>query len=125
MEATVDMQSGQLATASCPQTQNEYFIEGSQPTQYCQLHGGQAVESTPGSWLSRLFGKGESPAPPAPGGNAAGVSSNPPGQKPGQPSNAQEEEEQPEKKKGFLGKVFGIFGGENKKPEDGSKSPQP
>ena len=46
MEATVDPQSGQLATATCPQTQNEYFVEGSQPTQYCQLHGGQAAEST-------------------------------------------------------------------------------
>jgi penicillin-binding protein 1B len=121
MEATVDLQSGQLATASCPQPQNEYFIEGSQPTQYCQLHGGQSAgESTPGSWLSRLFGKSE-PAASA-GGNQENSSA---GQKPGQSSNTQEEGEQAEKKKGFLGKVFGIFGGGNKKPADGSKPPQP
>ena len=42
MEATVDPQSGLLATASCPQTINEYFIEGSEPTQYCPMHGGKA-----------------------------------------------------------------------------------
>ncbi|MGD0962303.1 MAG: PBP1A family penicillin-binding protein [Candidatus Acidiferrales bacterium] len=125
MQATVDPQSGQLATASCPQTQNEYFVEGSQPTQYCQLHGGQAAaESAPGSWLGRLFGKGE-PAAPAAGANAPGSSAPSAGQKPGQPSNAQDEPEQPEKKKGFLGKVFGIFGGGDRKPADGSKSPQP
>jgi penicillin-binding protein 1B len=120
MEATVDPQSGQLATASCPQTQNEYFVEGSQPTEYCQLHGGHAAESTPGSWLSRLFGKGDNSSAPAPGG-----SSNPStAEKQGQASGAQDDGEQPEKKKGFLGKVFGIFGGGNKKPADGSKPPQ-
>jgi penicillin-binding protein 1B len=120
MEATVDPQSGQLATASCPQTQNEYFVEGSQPTQYCQLHGGQASESTPGSWLSRLFGKGDNSSPPAPGGSSNASTA----EKQGQASGAQDDEEQPEKKKGFLGKVFGIFGGGNKKPADGSKPPQ-
>ncbi|MGA2718890.1 MAG: PBP1A family penicillin-binding protein [Candidatus Acidiferrales bacterium] len=120
MEATVDPQSGQLATASCPQTQNEYFVEGSQPTQYCQLHGGQAAESTPGSWLSRLFGKGDNSSPAAPGGSSNASTA----EKQGQASGAQDDGEQPEKKKGFLGKVFGIFGGGNKKPADGSKPPQ-
>jgi penicillin-binding protein 1B len=120
MEATVDPQSGQLATASCPQTQNEYFVEGSQPTQYCQLHGGQASESTPGSWLSRLFGKGDNSSPPAPGASSNASTA----EKQGQASGAQDDGEQPEKKKGFLGKVFGIFGGGNKKPADESKPPQ-
>ncbi len=120
MEATVDPQSGQLATASCPQTQNEYFVEGSQPTEYCQLHGGHAAESTPGSWLSRLFGKGDNSSPPAPGSSSNASTAEKQGQLPG----AQDDGEQPEKKKGFLGKVFGIFGGGNKKPVDGSKPPQ-
>jgi penicillin-binding protein 1B len=121
MEATVDPQSGELATASCPQHQNEYFVEGSQPTQYCQLHGGQAGESGSGSWLSRLFGRGDPPPPAAPGtSNPSGVL------RPEQPSTARNnEEDRPEKKKGFLGKVFGIFGSGNKKPVDGSKQPQP
>jgi penicillin-binding protein 1B len=119
MEATIDPQSGQLATASCPQTANEYFIEGSQPTQYCQIHGGQAAESAPGSWLSRLFGKGDPTPPPAMGNSAPNAET-----KPGETSAAQQEEEQAEKKKGILGRIFGIFGGRSKKPTDDPKPPQ-
>ncbi len=125
MEATVDPQSGQLATASCPQTQNEYFIEGSQPTQYCQMHGGQnASESGPAGWLSRLFGKGD-PTPPAAAanGNAPSNNSAPNARNPGDQSQSAQQEEPPEKKKGVLGKIFGIFGGGNKKPQD-SRQPQ-
>ena len=40
----IDPQSGQLATASCPQTADEYFITGTEPTQYCELHGGQLAQ---------------------------------------------------------------------------------
>ena len=36
----IDPASGQLATAACPQVQTEYFIEGTQPVESCQLHGG-------------------------------------------------------------------------------------
>jgi penicillin-binding protein 1B len=129
MEVTVDPQSGQLATASCPQTQNEYFIEGSEPTQYCQMHGGQSAESSgPAGWLSHLFGKGD-PPPPAANGNPSVNGPAPAGaRKPGQPveqagSQTAEQQEQPEKKKGVLGKIFGIFGGGNKKPDD-AKPPQ-
>jgi penicillin-binding protein 1B len=128
MEATVDPQSGQLATASCPQTQNEYFIEGSEPTEYCQIHGGQTAESSgPAGWLSRLFGKGDPPPPPPPtNGNSAPNNSESNSRKPGarqSESQTAQREEQPEKKKGVFGKIFGIFGGGSKKP-DGSKPPQ-
>ena len=36
----IDPASGQLATASCPKVRTEYFIEGTQPVEQCQLHGG-------------------------------------------------------------------------------------
>jgi penicillin-binding protein 1B len=125
MEATVDPDSGQLATATCPKTQNEYFIEGTQPTQYCQMHGGaQTAQSGPIGWLSHLFGKGE-PAPPPAGESAvpAPAPANPRTTANAKPAeSAAGEQEQPEKKKGVLGKIFGIFGGGNKKPED-SKQP--
>ena len=39
----IDPASGQLATAACPQVQTEYFIEGTQPVESCQLHGGGAM----------------------------------------------------------------------------------
>lgn len=37
---TVDPQTGQLATSGCPQTVEEVFIEGTEPTDYCAIHGG-------------------------------------------------------------------------------------
>jgi penicillin-binding protein 1B len=103
----IDPQTGELATPSCPQTANEYFIAGSEPSQYCQLHGGQLAQSAPGSWLAHLFG-GENSAPPPP-----------PGAKPGQNPTAQPSQE-PEKKKGLLDRIFGIFGG-SKQPANDSK----
>lgn len=116
----IDPQSGQLATATCPQTANEYFIMGTEPTQYCQYHGGQLAQSAPGSWLAHLFGKGENPPqPPPPGSSAA---------KPGQGQNpsensASQQAEQADKKKGLLDRIFGIFGG-SKEPAEDSKPQQ-
>ena len=122
----IDPQSGQLATASCPQTSQEYFIAGTEPTQYCQLHGGQLAASPGGSWLAHLFGKGDNPPQPA----ATGPNSAAPGAKPapGQAQNpgenpAGQQPEQDEKKKGLLDKIFGIFGG-SKQPADTSKPQQ-
>ncbi|HTW23602.1 MAG TPA: PBP1A family penicillin-binding protein [Candidatus Baltobacteraceae bacterium] len=112
----IDPQSGQLATASCPQTAEEYFIQGTEPAQYCQLHGGTLAQSPAGAWLAHLFGKGDNPPQPAP-----------PGAKPEQGQNSGDPSSQPpdqsEKKKGLLDKIFGIFGG-SKQPADGSKPPQ-
>jgi hypothetical protein len=68
-----------------------------------------------GNWLSHLFGKNGNPPPPTAGLPSA--ASNPPSQ-PGETTPPE-----PEKKKGLLGKVFGIFGS-SKKPADTPK-PQP
>lgn len=134
VEEPVDPQTGGVATPQCPQTAEEYFIAGTEPTQYCQLHGDQQQQQQ-GSWLSHLFGKDEkSPTPPpavsvAP--NSAGGASNPmgvppnqaaPAQKPGTPPATQQPPDA-QKKKGLLDKIFGIFGS-SKKPED-DKKPQP
>jgi len=35
----VDPESGQLATSRCPQVVSEVFIEGTEPTDYCAVHG--------------------------------------------------------------------------------------
>jgi penicillin-binding protein 1B len=127
LQETIDPQSGQLATGSCPQTVQEYFVSGSEPTQLCEMHGGIHLASAPTNWLAHLFGKGNPPPPPPAGANGA---PNQPGQankshangaaapKPGEPG----AEASPEKKKGFLDKVFGIFGS-SKKPADSQKPP--
>ncbi len=36
----VDPQTGQLATSECPEVVSEVFIEGTEPTDYCAVHGG-------------------------------------------------------------------------------------
>ena len=113
LQETIDPQTGQLATASCPQQVQEYFVSGSEPTQLCELHGGRSA-SNGGTWLSHLFGKDSNPPPPPP----ANASTTPPGTSPEAPPT----DDQTAKKKGILGKIFGIFGS-SKKPADNQKPP--
>lgn len=124
VESMIDPQSGQLATPSCPQTEEEYFIAGTEPTQYCDLHGGGVSQSAPVSWLSHLFGKKSTPPPPAgqivEQNPAQGTNNAAP-----QPQTAEQEAQrpetqpaqQPEKKKSFFGRIFGIFGGDKQSPD--------
>jgi penicillin-binding protein 1B len=37
---TIDPKTGQLATSQCPEQIEEVFIEGTEPTVYCEVHGG-------------------------------------------------------------------------------------
>jgi penicillin-binding protein 1B len=131
IEETIDPQTGQLATPSCPQNAPEYFIVGSEPTQYCQLHGGQTAQSGQGSWISHLFSKESNGQPPPPANSAGAVpdaATNAQHTKAAphaksQPTPADQQASQPEKKKGILDRIFGIFGGSSK-PADNSKPQQ-
>jgi penicillin-binding protein 1B len=129
-EISIDPQTGQLANNTCPTTVTEHFIAGSEPTQYCDGSAATA-QSGPGAWLKNLFGKGETstgmqPAPSEPSGSSSAAT--PSHAKPAYPANpgqnaSDPSSQEPEKKKGVLGRIFGIFGG-NKEPANGSK-PQP
>lgn len=55
VSVTIDPETLQLATPNCPTTREEYFIEGTQPTVYCQKHG--ATAGGFGGLLSHLFGR--------------------------------------------------------------------
>lgn len=138
VEELVDADTGQIATPLCPKTRNEYFIAGSQPVEYCQEHGGiQAAQSGGGSWLSRLFGKGGNAQPQPPSSGQPTAANAPPQQgKPlpgtpgttvvtvdGQQRVVQQSQPQPEKKKGLLDKIFGIFGGSKKPPDKPKDQP--
>jgi penicillin-binding protein 1B len=124
VEQSVDPQTGQLATPSCPQIMTEYFISGTEPNQYCQLHGGSLAQSGPASWLAHLFGKGSEasgPRPPetreaSPNTTKNGHVTAPAPAKSAKETAPEGQVKQPEKKKGFFDKIFGIFGGE-KKPD--------
>ncbi len=56
----IDPETLELATPDCPITRDEIFIEGTQPTQYCEKHAVGAAEKV-SSWFSRLFGKKKNP----------------------------------------------------------------
>jgi penicillin-binding protein 1B len=131
VEEPIDPSTGGVATPQCPETAEEYFIAGTEPTQYCQVHGDHPAQTS--SWLAHLFGKDSTAAtpPPAVPANPSAATPNP--ANPAHPQNATPPQAgapppaapQPdaEKKKGLLNKIFGIFGSE-KKPAD-TKKPQP
>jgi penicillin-binding protein 1B len=126
MRVTIDPDTLQLATPECPITREEVYIHGTEPTEFCSLHGGHmASDAPPASWLSRVFGGKESDAAsPSSAGSAA---KNPAA--PGSGGESAEGQTQPdeENKKGLFRRIFGIFGGSKKdadKPNQGTQDPQ-
>ena len=121
---SVDPHTGMLSSPNCPQMVQEYFIAGSEPTQYCD--GGNHLAQAPGEWLSRIFGKGDGDPPPPQQATSLPARPVPPtapsaqATTPAAPA-TDNQADQPEKKKSVLGKIFGIFGG-GSKPADNSKS---
>ncbi len=126
--ATVDPESGYLATPNCPTTKTEVFIAGTEPTQFCPLHSGQKLSDIPPvAWLSHLFGKPSTPQPPAAGQPATGTKNLSPNAAPSgnlPPQIPPAASPEPEKKKGLFDKIFGIFGDNTKKPPPKPKPPQ-
>lgn len=126
-DATIDPASGQLATPACPGTRDEVFVAGTEPTEYCQLHGGPSLAQIPPvSWLARLLGKsqppGANPVPLPPNAAAKPGAAGEPA--PGADGSAAQPAEEKVKKKNLLQKVFGIFG-DSKKPSDNTSKPKP
>ncbi|MGB2623341.1 MAG: PBP1A family penicillin-binding protein [Candidatus Acidiferrum sp.] len=134
----IDPESQQLATPNCPTTEQEVFIAGSAPTQFCELHGGSGAVSATGSWLSHIFGGGQ---PKQPQTDAAGKPITPydanrppnasgqgaPGLTPASaadPNAADPNAPPEEKKKNPLQKIFGIFGGKKKDPDKAKPKPE-
>ncbi len=114
----IDADTLQLATPNCPVTREEVYVTGSAPTQFCEVHGGHGPVTATGSFLSHIFGGG-APKPPQAAADPNAV--------PGQPATqgaaaggapATANAQAPEKKKGPLQKIFGIFGGKKKKDPD-------
>ncbi len=122
----IDPESSQLATSGCPTPREEVYVQGSAPTQMCELHGGgHGVISSTGSFLSHIFGGGSPKQPAEPPKTGSFPSAN--GDTPvtgadGKPL-PPDSEASPQKKKNPLQKVFGIFGGK-KKDSDKQKPPE-
>ena len=114
-KVTIDPESLMLATPECPVTREEVYIHGTEPTEFCPLHGGHmASDTAPVSWLSHVFGgdKSKEAPPPAP----SSVNSHPSANQP----SADNQQPEDQNKKGVLRRIFGIFGG--KKDADKSQS---
>jgi len=108
----IDPESGLLATSSCPQVRTEFFVEGTQPVESCNLHGGGAMHIAGWDSPNQPGPSGERPAPvrsasrarasremPASAEEpAAAAADTPVANKTGAP-----------KKKGLFGKIRDIF----------------
>jgi penicillin-binding protein 1B len=91
VEVQLDKSTNLLATPSCPETYTAAFIAGTEPNQTCDQPTGV------GGFFSRMFGLGGEkalPPPATPGGTT-------------QDANAANQDGK--KKKGFFGKIAGIF----------------
>ncbi|HEV2287726.1 MAG TPA: PBP1A family penicillin-binding protein [Candidatus Acidoferrales bacterium] len=122
VNVTVDPQSGDLATVNCPDTVNEVYIAGTEPTAFCPDNGAGGLSNAPPvSWLSHLFGKSSTPPPPGsqsatePGKTGASAAKAAPPAVPAPPPGSPAAAAPPQNKKSLLDKIFGIFGS-NKKP---------
>ena len=108
---TIDPESGMPAAALCPSQSPEVFIAGTEPVGVCPLHGGKGGEQVTVS--------GWDPAPPKPEGTEAPAALPNPAPRRGRPgptsvTKAQPPAEprtqpEPEQKKGFFGRLFGVF----------------
>jgi penicillin-binding protein 1B len=115
VDVQLDKTTNLLATPSCPQTYSAAFIAGTEPSETCDQSTGMR------GFFSRVFGVGGDKAlPPPPPGAQAGAA-------PGSPA----AEDPNKKKKGFFGKIAGIFKDDKtsndpppKPAETDGKSPQ-
>jgi len=108
--ATVCRLSGKLATHECQaaETYTDYFVKGSEPTEYCDLHGSHGGRGVLGA-LAAVFGVGSGgdPTPPPPVPAATERAPLPP--QVGTAGPAREAATGPEapKKRGFWSRVLG------------------
>jgi penicillin-binding protein 1B len=123
-KVTIDPETLALATPECPVTREEVYIHGTEPNEFCPLHGGRMASDTPpGSWLSHVFGgdkdKGADSSIPAVSGPSSVRPASPPASADNQPP-------EDENKKGVLRRIFGIFGGKKDadKTQSGSQDQQ-
>ena len=115
-KVTIDPETLALATPECPTTREEVYIHGTEPTEFCPLHGGHMANDTaPGSWLSHVFGgdkaKTGDAVTPSPSNSHSATN---------QPAAADNQQPEDDNKKGVLKRIFGIFGG--KKDADKSQT---
>jgi penicillin-binding protein 1B len=104
VDVQLDKATNRLATPTCPDDYVAAFVAGTEPRETCDQQSGVA------GLFSRFFGGAEKPLPP-----------------PAQAANGPEDQD-PKKKKGFFGKITGIFKDDKSsapasKPADSGQTP--
>ena len=103
VDVQLDKSTNRLATPSCPETYTAAFVAGTEPRETCDQTSGV------GGFFSHLLGLGDKPLPPPPNGAQAN-------------NESQTGSDTEKKKKGFFGKIVGIFK-EDKSSSQPSKPP--
>jgi penicillin-binding protein 1B len=119
VDVRLDKATNRLATAACPDDYTVAFIAGTEPRDTCDQPLGEHR-----GILSRIFGT--SPPPPAIIGAAPPMPVRP--QAPGAVARSEPAQPDQQKKKGFFGKIVGIFKGDDKQSspppqKDGGANP--
>jgi penicillin-binding protein 1B len=106
VDVQLDKATNRLATAACPDTYTVAFIAGTEPKDSCD----QAMGEHRGI-LTRIFGPAPTPPPPIIGATSTTVRPAMPAPAAGSEPASQDPKD---KKKGFFGKIVGIFKGDDK-----------
>ena len=111
VDVQLDKGTNRLATPACPETYTAAFVAGTEPHETCDQTSGV------GGFFSRILGLGEKPLPPPPQGAQGNQAS----------TDNQNGQDAEKKKKGFFGKIVGIFKDDKSssnpsKPPDGGGS---
>jgi penicillin-binding protein 1B len=112
VDVSLDKATNRLATPACPDDYTSAFVAGTEPHDTCDQNSGMS------GFFSKLFGGGNKPATPG----VQGAN----GQDPNNPQDPNNQD--PKKKKGFFGKIAGIFKDDKQsapvsKPTDGGQAP--
>src|SRR5271157_5180474 len=105
VDVELDKITNRLATPSCPDDYTIAFIAGTEPRDTCDQSGGVQ------GFFSRMFGGNSEKALPPPTTNG-----NP------QPATGVQSEEEARKKKGFFGKIVGVFKGDSSSSNKNDKN---
>ena len=126
-EVTLDKATNLIADASCPDDYTAAFLDGTQPTGTCDHPNGDQRNI-----FQKMFGLGEKGTNPPlispPPANVVQPNA-PQGKNSANGQNGQQNPNQAEpekKKKGFFGKIFGVFKDDDKnKSQDQNQNQQP
>jgi penicillin-binding protein 1B len=128
VQVTIDSDTGELATPHCPRTETNYFVDGTQPGEYCRLHSVPSlIRRIPiiGAIAGAIAPQVTEPetttsAPAAVAAPVMGAAAPTPDSMPA-PEAVEPPEPPREKKRGFFGRIFGIFTGGDSDEDDSNQ----